>query len=48
MCFFKENWSSKITARFLTELDGVIVDEYTVPSTNIGTLGKYEHNYTNM
>ncbi len=28
MWFFKENWSSKITARFLTELDGVIVDEY--------------------
>ncbi len=27
MWSLKVNWSSKITPRFLTELDGVIVDE---------------------
>ncbi len=28
MLSLKVSWSSKITPRFLTELDGVIVDEY--------------------
>ncbi len=27
MCSLKVSWSSKITPRFLTEADGVIVDE---------------------
>ncbi len=27
MCSLKVSWSSKITTRFLTEADGVIVDE---------------------
>ncbi len=27
MCFLKVSWSSKITPRFLTEVDGAIVDE---------------------
>ncbi len=27
MCYLKVSWSSKITPRFLTEADGVIVDE---------------------
>ncbi len=43
MCFLKVSWSSKITPRFLTEADGVIVDEpnWIVKSCcRVGVAGK--------
>ncbi len=43
MCSLKVSWSSKITQRFLTEIDGVIVDEpnWIVKSCcRVGVVGK--------